>query len=61
MEKFREVRGFGVLFVFLKVFGRRLEMGRGVDVFGDMEYLGSGYKKGGDVDVYGGTGCIGGE
>ena len=26
-------------------------------VIGNLEYLGSGYKKGGDVDVFGGIGC----
>ncbi len=30
-------------------------------MFGDLEYLGSGYEKGGDVDVFGGMGCVGGE
>ena len=32
-----------------------------MDVIGDLEYLGSGYEKGGDVDVFGGMECIGGE
>ena len=32
-----------------------------MDVFGDFENLGSGYKKGGDVDVFWGMGCVGGE
>ena len=40
----REVRAFGVLFV-LGLFGRGLEMGRGVNVFGNLEYLGSEYEK----------------
>ncbi len=43
------------------VFGRGLEIGRGVDVFGDLEYLGSEYEKGRDVDVFGGMGCVGEE
>ena len=32
-----------------------------MDVFGDLEYLGRGYEKGGDVDVFGSMGCVGGE
>jgi hypothetical protein len=32
-----------------------------VVVIGNLEYLGSGYEKGGDVDVFGGIGCVGGE
>ena len=32
-----------------------------MDVFGDLEYLGSGYEKEGDVDVFGGIGCVGRE
>ena len=32
-----------------------------MDVFGDLEYLDSGYKKRGNVDVFGGMGCVGGE
>ena len=32
-----------------------------MDVFGDLGYLGNGYKKGGDVDVFWGYGCVGGE
>ena len=31
------------------------------NVFGDLEYLGSGYDKGGDVDVFDGMGCVRGE
>ena len=27
-------------------------------VFGGLEYLGSEYEKGGDVDVFGGMGCV---
>ena len=42
-----------------EVFGRGLEIRKGVDVFGDLEYLGSGYKKGRHVDVFGGMGCVG--
>ena len=47
--------------LFFGVVGRALEIGRGVDVFGDLEYFGSGYKKGGDVDVFGNMGCVRGE
>ena len=32
-----------------------------MDVFGNLKNLGSGYKKGGDVDGFGGMGCVGGE
>ena len=42
-------------------FGRGLEIGRGVIVFGNLEYLGSGYEKGGDVDVFRGMECVGGK
>ena len=49
-----------MLFVF-GVFGRGLEIGRGVDVFGDFEYLGSEYENERDVDVFRGIGCVGGE
>ena len=47
--------------LFFGVFGRGLEIGRGMDVFGDLEYSGSGYEKGGDVDVFGVIGWVGGE
>ena len=30
-------------------------------VFGNLEYLGSGYEKRGDVDGFGGMGCVGGK
>ena len=46
--------------LFFGVFGRGLTIGRGVDMFGDLEYLGNEYEKGGDVDVFGGMGCVGG-
>ena len=42
------MRGFGV-------FGRGLKIRRGVDAFEDLD---SGYEKGGDVDVFGGMGCV---
>ena len=32
-----------------------------MDVFENLEYLGSGYENGGDVDVFGGMRCVGGE
>ena len=32
-----------------------------MDVFGNLEYLGNGYKKGGYVDMFGGMGCVGEE
>ena len=48
------MRGFGV-------FGRELEIEKGMDLFGDLECLGSGYEKGGDIDVFGGMGCVGRE
>ena len=32
-----------------------------VDVFEDLEYLGIGYEKRGDDEVFGGMGCVGGE
>ena len=47
--------------LFFGVFRRGLEIGRGVDVFVDLEYLGSGYKMGGDGDVFRGMKCVGGE
>ena len=48
----REVSAFGVLFVF-GVFGRKLQIRKNVDVFGDLEYLGNGYKKRGCLCVWG--------
>ena len=47
--------------LFFGVCGTGLVIGRGEDVFGDLEYLGSGYGKGVDVDVFGGMGCVRGE
>ena len=47
--------------MFFGIFGTGLVIGRGEDVFGDLKYLGSGYKQGGDVDVFGGMGCVRGE
>ena len=52
----REVKVFEVLFVF-GVFGRELEIGKDVDVYGNLEYLGSGYEKGGHIKVFGGMGA----
>jgi len=43
------------------VFGRGLERGREVDAFGDWEYSGRKYEKGGDGEVLGGMGWAGGE
>ena len=40
----REMRVFGVLFVFWSIW-KGLELGRGVNVFRDVEYLESGYKQ----------------
>ena len=56
----REVKGFGAMFVFWGIWDG-LEIGRGVDVFGNLEYLGSRYGKGGNVDVFKGMGCVGGK
>ena len=47
--------------LFFGVFGRELEIGRGMNVFEDLDYLSSGYENGGDFDVFGGMGCVGGE
>ena len=49
-----------MLFIFWDIW-EGLEIGRGMDVFGDLEYLNCGYEKGGDVDVFGGMGYVGGE
>ena len=60
MENFREVRAFGMLFVFWGIWeGVRNRLGCGC--VWDLEYLGSGHENGGDVDVFGGMGCVGGE
>ena len=49
-----------MLFIFRGIW-EGLEIGECMDVFGDLEYLGRGYEKGGNVDVFGGMGCVGGE
>ena len=61
VEKFRESEGFWGDVCYFVVFGRGLEIGRGVDVFGNFKYLGSRYEKGEDVDVFGGMECVGRE
>lgn len=42
------------------MFGRGLEIGRVVDAFMDSGCLGRGYEKGGEGDVGGGIGWVGG-